>query len=115
MIKPANGLAPRFFAPKFFISPRDQQLYQVVNSTTIFPVNLYNITADSIAPAGPESQESPIPLQFGTRQAPLRLSTAPNREGQTNGFWRWQGPMLYYETTTSVMKDGHIQGTNNGM
>jgi hypothetical protein len=104
---------PHGRAPRFFISPRDSQLYQIVNGTTIFHVSLHNITDASTVT--PEQENSPLPLAFGTTQAPLRLSISSKKDGQTNGFWRWQGPMLFYETDTSVMKEGRIQGTNNGM
>jgi hypothetical protein len=106
-------IRPNHEAPKFFISPVDSQLYQLINGTTIFHVNLHNITENSVV--SPDRAESPLQLDFGTKQAPLRMVIEPKKSGLTNGRWRWQGPMLYYETTTNVMKNGHVQGSNLGL
>jgi hypothetical protein len=101
-------------APKFFISPRDSQLYQAVNSTTVFPVTLRNITDSSVV--SPEAHESPLALAFGTSRAPLRVAIdVDGRKSVSTGTWRWQGPMLVYETDTATVAHGHVRGSNDGL
>ncbi|KAF7776158.1 hypothetical protein Agabi119p4_4551 [Agaricus bisporus var. burnettii] len=56
---------------------RQNKLYQVINSTAIYPVNAHNIT--------------------GTDGHPLQLISAENHKGNRYGTWRWQGSMLFYE------------------
>ncbi|KAF9451719.1 hypothetical protein P691DRAFT_637619, partial [Macrolepiota fuliginosa MF-IS2] len=56
---------------------RHNRLYQVVNSTAIYPVNIKNIT--------------------GTPDYPLQLISSQKNEGNKYGVWRWQGSMLFYE------------------
>lgn len=74
---------------------RQNQLYQVVNSTTIYAVNLKNI---------------------GIPDYPLQLVSSNKREGNRYGVWRWQGSMLFYEEGKlsngglyyeCTLKDGH--------
>lgn len=55
---------------------RQGQLYQVINSTAIYPVNIKNMT--------------------GTSDFPLQLLSSHKRSGN-HGIWRWQGSMLFYE------------------
>lgn len=56
---------------------RKNQLYQYVNDTTIYPVNVYNVT---------------LP-----RTPPLQLRTSRKAEGLKGGSWRFAGSMLYYD------------------
>jgi hypothetical protein len=77
-------------APYFFISPRDAQLYQLVNATTVFHVNVLNMTmsaaqgADGLVTLSAGS----LPLASSTRQAPHRLALGAKKEGVTGGRWR---------------------------
>ena len=56
---------------------RQNQLYQVINSTAIYSVNIKNMT--------------------GTPDFPLQLLSSQKRSGNSYGVWRWQGSMLFYE------------------
>lgn len=56
---------------------RKNQLYQYVNDTTIYPVNVHNVT---------------IP-----RVPPLQLRLGKNLDGLKGGTWRFAGSMLYYD------------------
>ena len=59
----------------FFV--RKGQLYQYVNDTTIYPVNVYNVTMP--------------------RVPPLQLRTERKPDGLRGGTWRFAGSMLYYD------------------
>ncbi|KAJ3522342.1 hypothetical protein NMY22_g11932 [Coprinellus aureogranulatus] len=59
----------------FFL--RKNQLYQYVNDTTIYPVNVHNVT---------------IP-----RVPPLQLRVEKKLDGLKGGTWRFAGSMLYYD------------------
>ncbi|KAF5364287.1 hypothetical protein D9756_000631 [Leucocoprinus leucothites] len=56
---------------------RKNQLYQVINSTAIYPVNIKNMT--------------------GTSDFPLQILSGQKKTGNRYGSWRWQGSMLFYE------------------
>ncbi|KXN86266.1 hypothetical protein AN958_10128 [Leucoagaricus sp. SymC.cos] len=56
---------------------RQNQLYQVINSTAIYSVSLKNMTATS---------DFPLQLVSGAKMRRNRYS-----------IWRWQGSMLFYE------------------
>ncbi|TFK43537.1 hypothetical protein BDQ12DRAFT_731546 [Crucibulum laeve] len=64
--------------PLFYIY--QNQLWQFTNETTIYPVNVVNVT--------------------GTSDFPLQLVLGTKREGVSTGSWRWRGAMLYYDQGT---------------
>ncbi|TEB30263.1 hypothetical protein FA13DRAFT_1734102 [Coprinellus micaceus] len=59
----------------FFV--RKGQLYQYVNDTTIYPVNVHNVTMP--------------------RVPPLQLRAERKPDGLRGGTWRFAGSMLYYD------------------
>ncbi|KAJ2931734.1 hypothetical protein H1R20_g5353, partial [Candolleomyces eurysporus] len=63
-------------SPSFFFV-RKNQLYQYVNDTTIYPVNVHNVTID--------------------RVPPLQLVLGKKPDGLPGGTWRFSGSMLYYD------------------
>ncbi|KAF9009072.1 hypothetical protein BDQ17DRAFT_1349476 [Cyathus striatus] len=67
---------PNYRAPGLFYVGQNQ-LWNFVNETAIFPVNAINVTSTS---------EFPLQLIVGTKQA-----------GISTGSWRWRGTMLYYD------------------
>lgn len=65
--------------PLFYIN--GGQLWQPINETTIFSVNLLNTTH----------------VPFADGNYPLQLVLAPKQNGIRGGYWRWDGTMLYYD------------------
>lgn len=63
--------------PTLFYIHRDQ-LWQLINSTTIYAVNAYNVSS---------SPDDPLQL----------ISTPDSRKQHYYGSWRWLGTMLIYE------------------
>ncbi|EIN10739.1 hypothetical protein PUNSTDRAFT_132812 [Punctularia strigosozonata HHB-11173 SS5] len=110
--------------PMFFINPRDNQLYQVVNETTILNVNVVNVTATATSPAPTASPKVSFNDQTGSSNAhddpyansprpkalpPLKLELSKKRRG-IPGFWRWQGTMLIFETGSTLGRGKTNQG-----
>uniref|UniRef100_A0A8H8CJX2 Uncharacterized protein n=1 Tax=Psilocybe cubensis TaxID=181762 RepID=A0A8H8CJX2_PSICU len=61
--------------PYFYIN--QNQLYLLVNETTVYPVNVHNST--------------------GTHELPMQLILGKKRDGVTQGAWRWKATSLYYD------------------
>lgn len=109
---PGNAIINSAPSPlPFFVSPRDGQLYQVVNATTVLHVNVLNTTRTPDAhPLGSAYAQARLELALApnTPHSPLKLELAPTRApGAPVGAWRWQGTMLYY--------DDKAERTNSGV
>lgn len=61
--------------PLFYIN--QNQLWLLVNDTTVYPVNVHNST--------------------GTHELPMQLVLGRKRDGLTQGIWRWKATSLFYE------------------
>ncbi|KAF4619170.1 hypothetical protein D9613_005084 [Agrocybe pediades] len=61
--------------PTFYIN--QNQLWLLVNETTVYPVNVHNSTT--------------------VHQLPMQLILGHKRDGITDGTWRWKATQLYYE------------------
>ncbi|KDR83747.1 hypothetical protein GALMADRAFT_24321, partial [Galerina marginata CBS 339.88] len=61
--------------PLFYIN--QNQLWLLVNETTVYPVNIHNST--------------------GIHELPMQLILGKKRAGITNGIWRWKATQLYYD------------------
>ncbi|PPQ77774.1 hypothetical protein CVT25_011209 [Psilocybe cyanescens] len=61
--------------PYFYIS--QNQLWLLVNETTVYPVNVHNST--------------------GIHELPMQLILGKKKEGIVQGTWRWKATSLYYD------------------
>jgi hypothetical protein len=109
--------------PMFFINPRDNQLYQVVNETTILYVNVVNITAatsslSSSAPTASPKADFVVQADANDPYAnsprpkalpPLKLELSKKRGG-VPGLWRWQATMLIFEAGNTLGRGKTNQG-----
>ncbi|CAA7259756.1 unnamed protein product [Cyclocybe aegerita] len=96
-ISPENVGPPLFFQtpPLFYINRN--KLWLLVNETTVFPVNIRNMT--------------------GTHDLPMQLVLGKKTEGITYGSWRWQTTMLYYDVPGGRSNDGiyYLCRTESGL
>jgi hypothetical protein len=81
-------------APAFILS--NGQLYNYVNETAVFPVNIIN--ASHIIQS---TKEYPVFL-------PVQLALGGRREGIGAGTWRWRGTMLYYDHGNTGQSNGGV-------
>jgi len=65
----------KFPPPLFYIN--QNQLWLLVNETTVYPVNIHNST--------------------GFHELPMQLVLGKKRDGITFGTWRWKATQLYYD------------------
>lgn len=66
--------------PLFYINKG--QLYQSINASFIYPVNVKNVT--------------------GRDDFPLQISVGEDYDGMSGGTWRWQGTRLFYDYGSST-------------
>ncbi|KAF5321732.1 hypothetical protein D9619_000940 [Psilocybe cf. subviscida] len=71
-------------SPLFYIN--QEQLYLLVNETTVYPVNVQNSTA--------------------YHDLPMQLVLGDKRDGITTGKWFWKTTQLYYELPGGKSNDG---------
>ncbi|TFK75915.1 hypothetical protein BDN72DRAFT_874163 [Pluteus cervinus] len=85
--------------PLFYVN--QGQLWQPVNETTIYRVNVVNTTHTA----------------YPNANFPLKLVLGKKPEGVTGGVWRWSGTMLYYDNgpQTNGGLYYHCENFGNGL
>ncbi|TFK28747.1 hypothetical protein FA15DRAFT_574575, partial [Coprinopsis marcescibilis] len=73
-------LLPNYRLPPLYYLKKDR-IWQYVNDTTVFPLNVLNVTASAAE----------------NRHPPFQLTLGRKIEGVEGGLWRWSGSMLYYD------------------
>lgn len=120
-------VTPRPAPASFYISPRDGQLYQMINHTSVLHVNVLNTTsapaprsAFALLSSSSSSDTVQHPLGSAYAQARLELALAPGTphnplklemssrkaQGSQLGTWKWTGSMLYYEDRAGRTNSG---------